>query len=124
MATPVFAVSDQKQQALLRRMEELGIREEELEERFVRSSGKGGQHLNKTSSCAQIRHLPSGIEARCGRERSQSLNRFLARRELLEKIARSRGLATKADDTAERIRKQKQRRSRRSSNRPKSNQTE
>ncbi len=124
MATPVFAVSDQKQQALLKRMEELGIREEELEERFVRSSGKGGQHLNKTSSCAQIRHLPSGIEARCGRERSQSLNRFLARRELLEKIARSRGLATKADDTAERIRKQKQRRSRRSSNRPKSTQTE
>ena len=124
MATPVFAVSDQKQQALLRRMEELGIREEELEERFVRSSGKGGQHLNKTSSCAQIRHLPTGIETRCGRERSQSLNRFLARRELLEKIARSRGLATKADDTAERIRKQKQRRSRRSSNRPKSNQTD
>lgn len=124
MATPVFAVSEQKQQALLRRMEELGVREEELEERFVRSSGKGGQHLNKTSSCAQIRHLPTGIEARCGRERSQSLNRFLARRELLEKIARSRGLATRADDAAERIRKQKQRRSRRSSNRPKSNQTE
>lgn len=124
MATPVFAVSEQKQQALLRRMEELGVREEELEERFVRSSGKGGQHLNKTSSCAQIRHLPTGIEARCGRERSQSLNRFLARRELLEKIARSRGLATSADDAAERIRKQKQRRSRRSSNRPKSNQTE
>lgn len=124
MATPVFAVSEQKQQALLRRMEELGVREEELEERFVRSSGKGGQHLNKTSSCAQIRHLPTGIEARCGRERSQSLNRFLARRELLEKIARSRGLVTSADDAAERIRKQKQRRSRRSSNRPKSNQTE
>lgn len=124
MATPVFAVSEQKQQALLRRMEELGVREEELEERFVRSSGKGGQHLNKTSSCAQIRHLPTGIEARCGRERSQSLNRFLARRELLEKIARSRGLATSADDAAERIRKQKHRRSRRSSNRPKSNQTE
>lgn len=124
MATPVFAVSEQKQQALLRRMEELGIREEDLEERFVRSSGKGGQHLNKTSSCAQIRHLPTGIEARCGRERSQSLNRFLARRELLEKIARSQGLATRADDAAERIRKQKQRRSRRSSNRPKSNQTE
>ncbi|NJD39474.1 MAG: peptide chain release factor-like protein [Geobacter sp.] len=124
MATPVFAVSEQKQQALLRRMEELGVREEELEEHFVRSSGKGGQHLNKTSSCAQIRHLPTGIEARCGRERSQSLNRFLARRELLEKIARSRGLATRADDAAERIRKQKQRRSRRSSNRPKSNQTE
>jgi len=71
-------------------MAELEVREEDLEERFVRSSGRGGQHVNKTASCAQVRHLPSGIEARCGRERSQSLNRFLARRELLEKIARSR----------------------------------
>ena len=90
--SPVFSVSPQKQQALLARMAELQIREEDIEERFVRSSGRGGQHLNKTSSAAQVRHLPTGIEARCGRERSQSLNRFLARRELLEKIARSRGL--------------------------------
>ncbi|MCE1227099.1 MAG: peptide chain release factor-like protein [Geobacteraceae bacterium] len=115
MATcPTFAVSAKKQQALLARMQELNIREDEIEEQFVRSSGKGGQHLNKTSSCAQVRHLPTGIEARCGRERSQSLNRFLARRELLEKIARSRGLATIDDEEAARIRKQKNRRNRRS----------
>jgi protein subunit release factor B len=115
MATsPTFAVSPRKQQALLARMMELNIREEEIEEQFVRSSGKGGQHLNKTSSCAQVRHLPTGIEARCGRERSQSLNRFLARRELLEKIARSRGLPTVEDEEAARIRKQKSRRNRRS----------
>lgn len=115
MATcPTFAVSPRKQQALLARMKELNIREEEIEEQFVRSSGKGGQHLNKTSSCAQVRHLPTGIEARCGRERSQSLNRFLARRELLEKIARSRGLPTVEDEEAARIRKQKSRRNRRS----------
>jgi protein subunit release factor B len=117
MATsPTFAVSPRKQQALLARMLELNIREEEIEEQFVRSSGKGGQHLNKTSSCAQVRHLPTGIEARCGRERSQSLNRFLARRELLEKIARSRGLPTVEDEEAARIRKQKSRRNRRSTN--------
>jgi len=117
MATsPTFAVSPQKQQALLNRMAELAIREEEIEERFVRSSGRGGQHLNKTSSAAQVRHLPTGIEARCGRERSQSLNRFLARRELLEKIARSRGLPTVEDEEASRIRKQKSRRNRRSTN--------
>ena len=115
MATsPTFAVSPRKQQALLARMKELDIREEEIEEQFVRSSGKGGQHLNKTSSCAQVRHLPTGIEARCGRERSQSLNRFLARRELLEKIARSRGLPTAEDEETARIRKQKSRRNRRS----------
>lgn len=121
--SPVFSVSPQKQQALLARMAELQIREEDIEERFVRSSGRGGQHLNKTSSAAQVRHLPTGIEARCGRERSQSLNRFLARRELLEKIARSRGLPTVDDDEAARIRKQKNRRSRRSTNKQQNNDT-
>ena len=119
MATsPTFAVSPKKQQALRARMTELDIREEEIEEQFVRSSGKGGQHLNKTSSAAQVRHIPTGIEARCGRERSQSLNRFLARRELLEKIARSRGLPTVEDEEAARIRKQKNRRNRRSTSKP------
>ena len=124
MATsPTFAVSPQKQQALLARMIELQIHEEDIEERFVRSSGKGGQHLNKTSSAAQVRHLPTGIEARCGRERSQSLNRFLARRELLEKIARSRGLPTVEDEEAARIRKQKSRRNRRSTSKPQNTDT-
>lgn len=74
MASPLFAVSDQKNRWLLARMAELGVHEEELEEQFVRASGRGGQHLNKTSSAVQVRHLPTGIEARCGRERSQSLN--------------------------------------------------
>lgn len=110
---PAFAVSEQKNRWLAARMAELGVREEELEERFVRSSGRGGQHLNKTSSAVQVRHLPSGLEARCGRERSQSLNRFLARRELLDKLARSRGLPTSATDEQEKIRKQKNRRHRR-----------
>jgi protein subunit release factor B len=114
MTSPVFAVSDQKNRWLINRMTELGVREEDLEERFVRSSGRGGQHLNKTSSAAQVRHLPTGIEARCGRERSQSLNRFLARRELLEKIARHLGLPVQQDLELARIRKQKNRRSRRS----------
>jgi peptide chain release factor len=114
MQPPSFAVSDEKNRWLLRRMAELEVREEELEERFVRSSGRGGQHVNKTATCVQVRHLPSGMEARCGRERSQSLNRFLARRELLEKIARSRGLATTEDTRSAKIRKQKARRQRRS----------
>lgn len=114
MQPPSFAVSDEKNRWLLRRMAELEVREEELEERFVRSSGRGGQHVNKTATCVQVRHLPSGMEARCGRERSQSLNRFLARRELLEKIARSRGLATTEDTRSAKIRKQKTRRQRRS----------
>ena len=111
--TPAFAVSEYKYRQLLARMAELHIREEDLEEHFVRSAGNGGQHVNKTSSAVQVRHLPTGIEARCSRERSQSLNRFLARRELLEKIARSRGLPTRNDQEAARIRKQKNRRNRR-----------
>lgn len=112
--TPEFAVSEAKNRWLLQRMAELEVREEELEERFVRSSGRGGQHVNKTATCVQVRHLPSGIEARCSRERSQSLNRFLARRELLEKIARARGLASSEDSRNAKIRKQKARRQRRS----------
>jgi len=114
MTSPAFAVSDQKNRLLIVRMTELGVREEDLEERFVRSSGRGGQHVNKTSSAVQVRHIPTGIEARCGRERSQSLNRFLARRELLEKIARHLGLPVQQDLELARIRKQKNRRSRRS----------
>ena len=107
-----FAVSPEKNEALRRRMEALGVREEDLEERFVRSSGKGGQHVNKTSSCVQLLHRPSGIEVKCMGERSQSLNRFFARRLLLERIEEDRGLKTAKADAAERIRRQKARRSR------------
>ena len=105
-----FAVSPEKTEALRRRMEALGVREEDLEERFVRSSGKGGQHVNKTSSCVQLLHRPSGIEVKCMGERSQSLNRFFARRLLLERIEEARGLKTIKADAAERIRRQKARR--------------
>lgn len=123
MASPSFAVSDQKNRWLVSRMAELGVHEDELEEQFVRASGRGGQHLNKTSSAAQVRHLPTGIEARCSRERSQSLNRFLARRELLEKIARHLGLVTEQDRELARIRKQKKRCSRRSAAKQQTNKT-
>jgi 2,4-dienoyl-CoA reductase-like NADH-dependent reductase (Old Yellow Enzyme family) len=93
-------------------MEALGVREEDLEERFVRSSGKGGQHVNKTCTCVQLRHKPSGIEVKCTEGRSQSLNRFFARRLLLERIAEARGLKTAKVDAAEKNRRQKASRSR------------
>ena len=102
--TLLFAVSPQKNEELRRRMEALEVREEDLEERFVRSSGTGGQHVNKNSTCVQLRHRPSGIEVQCMAERSQSLNRFFARRLLLERIAEARGLTTAKADAAERIR--------------------
>lgn len=97
MSLPTFAVSEGKNRWLQERMAALEVREEDLAESFIRSSGKGGQHVNKTSSCVYLRHLPSGLEVKCGTDRSQSVNRFLARRELLEKIARLRGEATPRD---------------------------
>ncbi|MGD0844554.1 MAG: peptide chain release factor-like protein [Geobacteraceae bacterium] len=109
-----FSVSEEKNRWLRERMADLGIREEELEERFVRSSGKGGQHVNKTSTCVWLRHIPTGIEVKCMAERSQSLNRFLARRELLEKIALSKGETTPRSLEQEKERRRKARRQRRS----------
>ena len=110
---PDFAVSGEKKRWLAARMSELGVREEDLEEQFVRSSGKGGQHVNKCSTCVVLRHRPTGLEVKCMRERSQSVNRFIARRELLEKIAAHLGLPTEAGLEAERIRKRKSRSKRR-----------
>ena len=109
---PTFAVSPEKNEELRRRMAALGVREEDLEESFVRSSGKGGQHVNKSSTCVQLLHRPSGIEVKCMAGRSQSLNRFFARRLLLERIAAARGLKTARTDALTRIRRQKSRRGR------------
>ena len=110
---PEFAVSDEKNRWLQLKMAELGVREEELQETFVRSSGCGGQHVNKTSTCVQLRHIPSGITVSASRERSQSVNRFLARRELLERIEALSGKQTPETKRIERLRKQKDRRQRR-----------
>jgi protein subunit release factor B len=108
-----FAVSEEKNRWLRMKMAELRVREEDLEENFVRSSGNGGQHVNKTSSCVQLRHIPSGISVSVSRERSQSVNRFLARRELLERIEAKSGVQTAEMKRVERLRKQKDRRRRR-----------
>lgn len=110
---PDFAVSEEKNRWLQRKMAELQVREEDLAESFVRSSGNGGQHVNKTSSCVQLRHIPSGICVSVSRERSQSVNRFLARRELLERIEAQSGVQTPEVKRIERLRKQKDRRRRR-----------
>lgn len=110
----VFSVSEEKNRWLRKRMEALGIREEDLEEKFVRSSGKGGQHVNKSSTCVWLKHLPTGIEVKCMEERSQSLNRFLARRELAERIEAFSGIPTRRDLEAAKVKRQKAKRKRRS----------
>lgn len=104
-----FAVSEEKNKWLREKMEALGIREGDLEEKFIRSSGKGGQHVNKTSTCVYLKHLPTGIEVKCMKDRSQSVNRFLARRELVEAVEGRSGAATAGDLKREKIRKQKAR---------------
>jgi peptide chain release factor len=109
-----MVISQEKDAALRERMEQLGVREEEFRETFIRSSGPGGQKVNKTSSCVQIVHLPTGLSVKCQQERSQTLNRFLARRLLLDRIERLRTGIIKAERMrVEKIRRQKRRRSRR-----------
>ncbi len=109
-----FAVSAAKETLLRERMETLGLREEDIEESFIRSGGKGGQHVNKVSTCVHLRHLPTGIEVKCREERSQSLNRYRARVLLLDKIdAMVRGKASAAQQRIEKLRRQKRKRSKR-----------
>jgi len=92
------------------RMRSLRIREEDLEETFIRGTGAGGQKINKTSSTVVLRHVPTGIEVRCQRERSQSQNRILAREELCERIAARRA--------AEKLEAQNEKEKARRQNRP------
>lgn len=108
-----FAVSEEKNRWLKERMETLGIYEKDIEEKFVRSSGKGGQKVNKTSTCVYLRHIPTGIEVKSMRERSQSLNRFLARRELVKKIEKMSGQLTPDDIMAKKAKRQKSKRKKR-----------
>jgi protein subunit release factor B len=111
---PHFPVSPEKSRALESRLKALGVREEDLEERFVRSGGKGGQNVNKVSTCVILIHRPTGISVRSESERSQGLNRYLARRRLADKIEeRVRGEASRKRKEIEKIRRQKRKRSKR-----------
>lgn len=111
MSTPT--VISERDARLAERMARLGVTETDLDESFVRSGGHGGQNVNKTSTCVQLVHRPTGISVKCQETRQQGLNRVLAREWLLDKIEESRRSAQEAARAeAEKARRQKRRRSR------------
>jgi protein subunit release factor B len=113
-----FGLTDKKQAELEARMAALGLREQDLQEKFIHSSGPGGQRVNKTASCVYLKHLPTGLEVKMQTERQQRLNRYYARKRMCELLEeRTLGAQSPAALKAEKIRKQKQRRRRRSSSR-------
>lgn len=108
------SVSIEKWKVLEERLLKLGIRAEDLEEKFVRSSGHGGQNVNKVSTCVVLIHRPSGLSVRCQEARTQGMNRYLARRRLAEKMEEMiLGEESRRQKEIEKIRRQKRRRSRR-----------
>jgi len=111
--TPLPVTPD-KQTQLTERMAALGVNESEIEESFVRSGGHGGQNVNKTATCVMLLHRPTGLQVKCQATRQQGLNRFLARRLLLDKIEeRQKGFVSAERDRIEKIRRQKRKRSKR-----------
>lgn len=109
-----FPVSIEKENQLAQRMASLGVSEADIQESFVRSGGHGGQNVNKTSTCVMLVHGPTGIQVKCQETRQQGLNRYIARRLLLDKIEeRKNGFVAAQRAEIERIRRQKRKRSRR-----------
>ena len=107
-------IKPEKQRALAEKMSELDINEADLIEKFILGSGSGGQKINKTASAVYLKHAPTGIEVKCQARRSREHNRYEARKRLCEKIIEQNQHAQSLrQQTAEKIRRQKQRRSRR-----------
>jgi len=109
-----FGVSEQKKKALEQRMQKCGVREIDLEEKFIRSGGAGGQKVNKTSTCVFLKHIPAGLAVKVQKSRSQGLDRFYARRQLCELLENKLlGKDSPEAKRIEKIRKQKDRKKRR-----------
>ncbi|MBI5097833.1 MAG: peptide chain release factor-like protein [Nitrospirae bacterium] len=110
----MFPVSPEKEKLLMAKLDSLGIHERDLQEAFVRSQGKGGQNVNKVSTCVYLKHIPTGEEVKCQKSRSQGLNRYYARVLLFEKIERLiKGRESEEKQRIEKIRRQKRKRSKR-----------
>lgn len=113
-----FGVREEKERALEEEMRKFNVREEDLIERFIRASGPGGQKINKTSTCVYLKHLPTGFVVKMQKSRSQALNRFLARRQLVRKIKNQiLGKESEEERRRQKIRRTKRRRSKRAKER-------
>ena len=108
-----MSMSKEKEEAIKKLMVKLGLLEDDLIEKFILGSGRGGQNLQKTSSCVYLKHEPSGIEVKCQHDRSREMNRWIARRLLCEKYqAIILQEKTKKQQEFEKLRRQKKTRSR------------
>lgn len=110
----MFPVGPEKEKALGEKLESLGIYEKDIKESFIRSGGRGGQNVNKTATCVYLKHIPTGIEVKCSKARTQGLNRYYARQILYEKIEQLiKGRESEEQQRIAKIKRQKRKRSKR-----------
>lgn len=109
-----FGISAAKQKELEEKLKKFNIKESDISEKFIHSSGNGGQNLNKVAACVYLKHIPTSIEIKCQKYRTQLLNRYCARKMLVEEIeTRVLGEKSKKQQLIEKIRRQKRKRSKR-----------
>ncbi len=107
-------MGSKKEKILMDMMKNLQIHEKDIRESFIRSGGRGGQNVNKTSTCVYLKHLPTRIEIKCQKGRTQSINRYYARLSLCNKIeSLIKGKKSQEQQRAEKIKRQKRKRSKR-----------
>src|SRR3989338_11341649 len=110
----MFPVGPEKEKALGEKLGSLGIYEKDIKESFIRSSVRGGQNVNKTATCVYLKHIPTGIEVKCSKARTQGLNRYYARQILYERIEQLiKGRESKEQQRIAKIKRQKRKRSKR-----------